>query len=655
MDPNTTLASSKWNRSDIKQNLYHFALKSVWQEVTEIYKKHSWTHTSVITRLGDTALHVAVVDGKYPFVKQLVEVIKHYGQVNAKKALGIQNERGNTPLHFAASRGYVEMCKCIAQEDPSLVGSRNKEGETPLFLAALHGHKDAFLFLHNIFPNPNKSIEHCRRNGGESILHCTIQREYFDLAIHIIYLYEELVNLVDEKGVTPLHVLASKPSAFRSGSHFQWWTTVIYHCIIVDPLKVQIQPDAQTSKMGPINDEKKNNFPENYYTCFGFFQMMSTFFQVVTQGKYVTTEDAGADTENQVAVGGRGHQAPTYQNLPQNYATCYELVKSAYMEIVGLTWVWKFRKGKPKLQPILEAAKNGVTEMVDRILDQFPVSIHDTTGDNKNILLVAVENRQPRIFEILKKKNLLTNLIQAVDKNDNTVLHFAAMLSKYKPWQIPGSALQMQWEIKWYEFVKGYVPQHFLFQNNKDNKNPGDIFAEDHIGLVKEGGEWLKSTSESCSLVAALIATVAFATSSTIPGGIEEKTGRPNLEGQPAFNIFAITSLVALCFSVTALIMFLAILTSRYQPKDFYKDLPWKLLVGLSSLFVSIATMLVAFCAAHFFVLKDNRLRHAAFPLYAVTCLPVTFYAVAQFPLYFDLLKANFKKVPQPSYKMVDF
>ncbi|KAJ7972742.1 Ankyrin repeat-containing protein [Quillaja saponaria] len=253
------------------------------------------------------------------------------------------------------------------------------------------------------------------------------------------------------------------------------------------------------------------------------------------------------------------------------------------------------------------------------------------------------------------KKSFFNNLIQSVDSNENTVLHYAAMLSKYKPWQIPGSALQMQWEIKWYEFVKEYVPQHFLFQNNKEEKNPGDIFIEDHKDLVKEGGEWLKSTSESCSLVAALIATVAFATSSTVPGGNEEKTGKPNLEGQPAFNVFAITSLVALCFSVTALIMFLAILTSRYQPKDFHRDLPWKLLVGLSSLFVSIATMLVAFCAGHFFVLEDNRLRHAAFPLYAVTCLPVTFYAIAQFPLYLDLLKANFKKVPRPNYKMVDF
>ncbi|KAJ7972746.1 putative Ankyrin repeat-containing protein [Quillaja saponaria] len=562
--PSTTLSNS-----DIKQNLYNFALKSDWEQVIEIYKNYDWTHTSTITKSGDTALHVAVIDDKYNFVKQLVDIITEINPANASRALGIQNERGNTPLHFAASRGYVEMCVCIAQVDPSLVGSRNNGGETPLFLAALRGHKDTFLFLHTTCPD--KIIQHCRRNGGQIILHCTIQREYFDLAIHIIYFYEDLVNSVDENGITPLHVLASKPSAFRSGNHLQWWTNIIYHCIIVDPLNVVIPSDVQLWKR-TTSDEKKRSFPENYHTCFGFFKLLSTFAQVVTHGKH-DKEDGVADIENQlVAVRGKG-----YRNFPENYATCYELLKSACKEVpgptgFGLAGIRKIKEkhtwscqimdkllqrnamyssqktgSKPltqseeeeetnpynirrevettpsdirnkinpvkqespqageaaileaarngvvemlvgirdqfpvsipgttvekkntllvavenkqplileisikknvtnlaeeaKITPFLEAAKNGVVEMVDRILDLFPVSIHDTTVDKKNILLVAVENRQPRIFEILREKNVLKNLIQSVDSNENTVLHLAAMLSKYKPWQIPGSCL----------------------------------------------------------------------------------------------------------------------------------------------------------------------------------------------------------------------
>lgn len=202
------------------------------------------------------------------------------------------------------------------------------------------------------------------------------------------------------------------------------------------------------------------------------------------------------------------------------------------------------------------------------------------------------------------------------------------------------------------QFVKDSMPTHFFPRCNKAGRTAKDVFTETHQELVKNGGEWLTNTSESCSVVAALIATVAFATASTVPGGVKQDSGTPTLENQPPFDVFAISSLVALCFSVTSVIMFLSILTSRYQEKDFGTDLPRKLLVGLTSLFVSIASMLVSFCAGHFFVLKD-KLKYAAFPVYAVTCLPVTFFAVAQFPLYFDLIWATFKNVPQRSYKVV--
>ena len=202
------------------------------------------------------------------------------------------------------------------------------------------------------------------------------------------------------------------------------------------------------------------------------------------------------------------------------------------------------------------------------------------------------------------------------------------------------------------QFVRDNMPQHFCHQENEKRKTPEEIFNETHKELAKQGGEWLSKTSESCSVVAALIATVAFAASTTIPGNINEKSGKPNLENQLELTIFAISSLVALCFSITALFSFLAILTSRYEHKDFRKDLPKKLLLGLTSLFVSITSMLVSFCAGHFFMLK-NKLKDKAFPIYAVTCLPIVFFAIQQLPLYLDIVWAIFKKVPQSSCKAI--
>ena len=116
--------------------------------------------------------------------------------------------------------------------------------------------------------------------------------------------------------------------------------------------------------------------------------------------------------------------------------------------------------------------------------------------------------------------------------------------------------------------------------------------------------------------------------------------------------VFAASSLIALCFSITALFSFLAILTSRYEQKDFHRDLPKKLLLGLTSLLVSITSMLVSFCAGHYFMLK-NKLKDKAFPVYAATSLPIIFFAIQQLPLYVDIVWASFKNVPRSSYKAI--
>ena len=52
-----------------------------------------------------------------------------------------------------------------------------------------------------------------------------------DLAYQIL-LHEErpLANFMDENGVSPLHLLADKPSVFKSGCRLGWWSSIIYYC-----------------------------------------------------------------------------------------------------------------------------------------------------------------------------------------------------------------------------------------------------------------------------------------------------------------------------------------------------------------------------------------------------------------------------------------
>ncbi|KAL2341037.1 hypothetical protein Fmac_008977 [Flemingia macrophylla] len=596
----------------INKPLFKLCMKGKWKKVVETYKIHNKkAHTARITRTGDTALHLAVTDGQDDFVEQLVRLVSSVDR--NKEGLRIQNARKNTILHFAASMGSVEMCECIASADASLLSVRNVDGETPLFLSALHGRKHAFLTLHymHLYSNPLPShyYSNCRRTDGDTILHAAIAGDYF-----VTHPLTQFLKKKDQDG-TQGDLEAPKINGVENNSS-----------------------GSETS------DWSQPLFPTNYTSCVDLFK-----FVFLRACLYEYDESGSKPGDKDPATGPYGFYEKGTVTLrdtteePQPSTTNGKAKKQKNGE----------NKNEQRMMetPILIAARNGVTEMVEKIMDMFPVAVHDIDAKKKNLVLLAVENRQTYLFDfLLKKKNLKESILSAVDSEGNSALHLAAKLGDYKPWLIPGEALQMHWEIKWYLFVKESMPHHFLRRYNNENKRPRDIFSETHKDLLKNGGDWLKKTSESCSLVAALIATVAFSTSTTVPGDFKDDTGAPTLEGKPEFKAFAISSLVALCCSVTSLVMFLSILTSRYQERDFGKNLPRKLILGLTSLFMSITSMMVCFCTGHFFVLKD-KLKSVAFPVYAVTCLPVTLFALAQFPLYIDLIWATFKKVPQRGYK----
>ncbi|GAU23726.1 hypothetical protein TSUD_128300, partial [Trifolium subterraneum] len=105
---------------------------------------------------------------------------------------------------------------------------------------------------------------------------------------------------------------------------------------------------------------------------------------------------------------------------------------------------------------ILTAARNGIVEIVDEIITKVPSSIYEVNLENKNVLLVAVENRRTIVVEGIRKRfeecnkmTIFDNLIQGVDKEENTVLHLAATNVTY--WNISGAALKMMWHMKWFQ------------------------------------------------------------------------------------------------------------------------------------------------------------------------------------------------------------
>ncbi|XXG52131.1 hypothetical protein AAC387_Pa03g0526 [Persea americana] len=176
------------------------------------------------------------------------------------------------------------------------------------------------------------------------------------------------------------------------------------------------------------------------------------------------------------------------------------------------------------ISPILVAAKNGVVEIVKEILNAYSVAIYDVDADKKNVLMLAVENRQLDIYNILRQEySNQTIIFHKSDNDGNSAIHLAATTGPNQPWPIPGAALQMQWELKWYEFVRETMPHNiFTTHRNKEGMTSTEVFNEAHKTMLKDGVQWLTNTAQSCSVVAALVATVAYASATTVPGGVEK-------------------------------------------------------------------------------------------------------------------------------------
>ncbi|XAR54444.1 hypothetical protein NMG60_11029572 [Bertholletia excelsa] len=190
------------------------------------------------------------------------------------------------------------------------------------------------------------------------------------------------------------------------------------------------------------------------------------------------------------------------------------------------------------------------------------------------------------------------------------------------------------------EEVERWVIQDAKEKTNKAGKTPQMIFTEEHKNLVTEGEKWMRDTANSCAIVASLIVTIVFAAAITVPGGNEDN-GQPVLFKRNAFLIFAISNAISLFSSTTSLLMFLAILTSRYAEIDFLYALPRKLIIGLVTLFVSITFMIIAFSCTLYLVFGRGK-NWVLIGVAILASLPVTSFVFLQFPLLVDLVSSTY-------------
>ncbi|KAI3925854.1 hypothetical protein MKW92_019335 [Papaver armeniacum] len=679
-------------------NLFTAAYWGDWDDAKEYFETHPDSITKPITSDLETALHVSVRFKEWSFVEDIVKFA-------SPDVLEAKEKSGFTALHMAAAHGNIKAAESMVKKNRKLIMLRDNDGNIPLETAISNvsdGQDKTVKYLYiatlknypSLFSGPQ----------GAKLLCCTIEAGYFDVAISIVERFPDLtMEKIEKRDLYALESVVCRPFSFFSGTKLPWWQRFIYLFIRVnlrspyDNLELEEEKEENPlenlestiragdeenhhleSSEGPIIRDDDSHL-ENYQVPIRDEEnpLDSSDGQIGDEenpldgsdGKIGNEEDENDETDKLSFISTKSKKGLIKfisERIMPSYLARVPLVKRLYdkklMHKQAILLVKKMLEQiDEKTTTVVEvieflnktsvvnmAIKNGITEFIKECLDTFPFVIsHDLRGES--MIQIAIAERNEEIFNLILEagEDQRDDLLCKVDESGNSILHYVAKIApSYHLNTISGAALQMQRETQWYKGIEIMVHPFLRHTRNVTGDTARFVFTEEHKKLVATGEKWMKETSGSCMVVATLIATVAFAAAFTLPGGnISElespKNGFPVFLRKNTFAMFALADAVALFSSITSVIMFLAIMTSRYSEEDFLISLPQKLILGLANLFLSMASILVAFGAALFLALRD-RFAWTPIPIAIFGLLSMFLFALEEFPLFFQMVRVTY-------------
>ncbi|MBA0870339.1 hypothetical protein Goshw_011122 [Gossypium schwendimanii] len=608
-----------------------------------IYPNNPDALLNPITARKDTIFHIAAYDGREEVLRVLL------GKVQPPKkaeVLKVKNIYGNTILHEVATTTHVNTARLLMKEvllagndnrqREEILGARNKLGETPLFRAAEYSSKTMVEYLATAIGETGNLESHFRRNDGTSILHIAVIGQKFDTAIWLLGKSPELATYTDKNGNTSLHLLASMASAFKSSSPTKGiFKELIYHCIPSDSRKEEGTNELTKNRQNRDLEqgEQSRGLNQQDY-CKGWKMIVQIWKQKKMHESAVKLAKLLVETD---ASWFEPHE-------PEEDDTVIMERKEEEKEETSKSNATANTERSPEPDtPLLIATKTGIVEIVNEILTRYPQAVYHIGTNGRNILHVAIMNRQYKVFNVVKNKKEAKRLVRGIDNHGCTILHYAAKTKYYHGGTKPTPALKLQQELTWFEEIKNHMPSHFIMHLNKRDTTADKLFKDNHLDLLKTAQEWVKTTSQSCSTVAILVATVVFTAAYTAPGGFLQN-GRPILLEQPLYSFFTVMDVAGLASSLTSVVIFLSILTSSLEFEDFYHRLPRNLSLGFTFLFFSVTSTMMTFTATILLLVHLEK-KWTATLTYAAAFLPICIFALFQFPLYYQYFVAAVKSI----------
>ncbi|WOG81584.1 hypothetical protein DCAR_0100735 [Daucus carota subsp. sativus] len=567
---------------------------------------------------GNTLLHLLVICNYVEALERLLDE-SDISQEQLKK----QNLRGETALHEAARHdndGIVDLllqkehvfiskigctvplCNCkkcveaVSAKKNNLVSVRNELGETALYLAAASGKWKVFQKI--LECNGDDCMT--QSNDGCTVLHAAIMGEYYRTATNILQLKKHgLATKCNKNGETPLNLLASSPSSFRSNSYYTTATMgkasfiplqslrVLFYTYFI-PLKYTInsmregdEEDQSSGWKTYIKDKERNRLFNEF--------LKWPWIQPIDDTKQ----------KNMIAV------ALARQLLEE------EEDWSRYTYSADKNHDQSKTSDKANYNPLIQAIEMGIPELVVEILRYFPDAANSISKDGRNVFHYAAEHRGGDIYEMLKKSAINKDrMLLDVDNEGNTILHHATKTKPATNFSL-GVANLMAWDIFWFQRIRHDCPPHLLHTKNNDGNTAEDLSLKDYKNKRQAAEKAVKEMNQGLMVVAALIATVSFTAVFTAPGGFDQSEGET--QGTPLLlkgkdhhhDLVLFLSYVGLTFfaSLIALGTLLSTQLSRFHLDDLYFALPLKYSIAISCLFLSSCSIFTTFLQA--LVLED--------------------------------------------------
>ncbi|XP_054825378.1 uncharacterized protein LOC129322934 [Prosopis cineraria] len=549
-------------------------------------------------KTGETALHVAAKFGRVGIVEELVRLVP-------SEYLEMPDARGHTPLITAAMHsGLIPTAACLIQKNSNVLAIGNPW--LPVASAFRNGHSQMGRYLYSLTPLRVLKPE----NGlpGPTLLTQCFFSGNLDIALDLLRRCPELLFAPDAKPMAAIvRIVFFLPQSSLNTSQLGFWKRWLYHYTKT--------PSTTTTEHSFV--DMKNESESNKAQGLNLLQFLTSHICNFSGMKEI-------------------------YKMKLQHAQAAEILNLVCENLKFLD----LNKKNKIAEAINVAAREGKAEFLLRVVKSNPelISLVTFPHPEGHIFFTAISYRQAEIFNLIRGFRFRNAASSLIFPNSNTLFHVAAMLAPASQLnRISGAALQMQRELQWFKEVESVMdPGNRLFQNN-EGLTPVEYFKINHKELRNEGEKWMKDTASSCSVVGALIVTIMFAAAFTVPGGNDQNSGYPMFLKEKLFKVFLILDALSLFASTTSVLTFLGILTSRYTEEDFLYSLPTKLIIGLSTLFLSIATMMMAFSTTIIIMLQHQSSRAGAFlPVIMLASVPVTLFVLLQFPLLVEIISSTY-------------